>query len=69
MDIPRFGGPWTQEKLDILRRYLDTYATALKNQPFTLAYIDAFAGASTMQIPKPAYRKLCSIWNGLRDFS
>lgn len=45
MNIPKFGGPWTQEKLEILRRYLDTYTTALKNQPFALSYIDAFAGA------------------------
>ncbi len=40
----RFGGAWTQEKLDILERYLDAYTTALKNQPFRLMYIDAFAG-------------------------
>ena len=39
-----FGGPWTQEKLEILSRYLDAYTTALKNQPFRLIYIDAFAG-------------------------
>ena len=39
-----FGGSWTQEKLEILRRYLDAYTTALKNQPFSLIYIDAFAG-------------------------
>ena len=69
MDIPRFGGPWTQEKLDILRRYLDTYTTALKNQPFTLTYIDALPGASTMQISKPEYTELCSIWNRMKDFS
>ena len=42
---PSFGGPWTQEKLEILRRYLDAYTTALKNQPFDLWYIDAFAGS------------------------
>ena len=45
MSVPEFGGPWTQEKLDILRRYLTAYTTALKKQPFTLSYIDAFAGA------------------------
>ena len=39
-----FGGPWTIEKLEILRRYLDAYTTALKDQPFTLIYVDAFAG-------------------------
>ena len=39
-----FGGQWTRDKLEILRRYLDAYTTALKNQPFNLIYIDAFAG-------------------------
>jgi len=41
----RFGGPWTEIKLDVLRRYLDAYLTALKNQPFSFIYIDAFAGS------------------------
>lgn len=41
----RFGGSWTLTKLDILTRYLDKYTTALKNQPFRLIYIDAFAGS------------------------
>jgi three-Cys-motif partner protein len=39
-----FGGDWTATKLEILRRYLAAYTTALKKQPFTTAYIDAFAG-------------------------
>ena len=39
-----FGGPWTADKLGILRLYLDAYTTALKNQPFNLIYVDAFAG-------------------------
>ena len=39
-----FGGRWTQEKLSILKGYLDAYTTALKQQPFQLAYVDAFAG-------------------------
>ena len=39
-----FGGPWTQQKLEILRAYLDAYTTALKDQPFRLIYVDAFAG-------------------------
>lgn len=39
-----FGGSWTQDKLHILERYLDTYTTVLKNQPFSLTYFDAFAG-------------------------
>lgn len=39
-----FGGEWTQQKLAILQKYLMAYITALKNQPFSLIYIDAFAG-------------------------
>ena len=40
----QFGGPWTAEKLEILRLYLDAYTTALKHQEFRLTYVDAFAG-------------------------
>lgn len=40
----RFGGPWTVEKLEALRKYLERYAQALKNQSFNRIYIDAFAG-------------------------
>lgn len=49
-----FGGPWTQEKLRILSLYLDAYATALKNQPFRLIYLDAFAGEGSWR-PGSAY--------------
>lgn len=47
----KFGGEWTIEKLDILEGYLDAYSTALKNQPFDLIYIDAFAGAGLIELP------------------
>lgn len=40
----RFGGDWTTTKLRILQSYLRAYTTALKKQPFTKVYIDAFAG-------------------------
>lgn len=39
-----FGGDWTTEKLELVRRYLVAYTTALKNRRFRTAYIDAFAG-------------------------
>ena len=42
--VNAFGGTWTKDKLEILERYLDPYTTALKNQPFHLWYVDAFAG-------------------------
>lgn len=40
-----FGGPWTEGKLEVMRRYFAAYAQALKNQTFSKWYIDAFAGA------------------------
>jgi three-Cys-motif partner protein len=42
---PEFGGDWTSEKLGMVSAYLKRYTDALKFQPFTLVYVDAFAGA------------------------
>lgn len=51
----RFGGPWTEEKLDVLREYINFYTIALKNsptpsRPFRLVYIDAFAGTGHCKV-------------------
>ena len=43
-DLQRFGGDWTAEKLERVRKYLAAYATIMHNQNFRFAYIDAFAG-------------------------
>ena len=39
-----FGGGWTTEKLERVRKYLRAYTTIMKDQNFHFAYIDAFAG-------------------------
>jgi three-Cys-motif partner protein len=39
-----FGGGWTDAKLNILRKYMSAFNTALKKQLFTRIYVDAFAG-------------------------
>lgn len=44
MPVHSFGGAWTERKLSVVRRYLETYTRALKNQAFQRIYIDAFAG-------------------------
>lgn len=49
-DTMKFGGPPTIEKLDIVKEYLNAYTTALKNQPFKLMYIDAFAGTGDINL-------------------
>lgn len=49
-DLQKFGGDWTQEKLARVSSYLTAYTNALKNTPFTLIYIDAFAGTGYRNI-------------------
>jgi three-Cys-motif partner protein len=48
--LQQFGGGWTQEKLARVSSYLSAYTNALKNMPFTLIYIDAFAGTGYRKI-------------------
>ena len=44
----RFGGDWTEQKLNLLRKYLPAYNKVFEGNPkgqyFTRWYIDAFAG-------------------------
>lgn len=51
----RFGGDWTQQKLQVLSKYLRAYRTIFeKNQRaryFQVTYVDAFAGTGV--IPRP----------------
>lgn len=39
-----FGGEWTTEKLERVRKYLEAYAKIMDQHIFRFAYIDAFAG-------------------------
>lgn len=45
---PQFGGPWTEEKLARLRKYLKAYMSIFSKNPrarhFKALYVDAFAG-------------------------
>ena len=64
----RFGGSWTEDKLDRVRKYLDAYTTALKykpskHKPFKLLYVDAFAGTG-YRVDKDD----CETIGGLFDF-
>lgn len=46
---PKFGGKWSDTKLDALAGYLSAYGDVMKNQPFKTAYIDAFAGSGAQE--------------------
>ena len=44
-------GPWAQEKLECLRKYLHAYTTILSKQEFKgYFYIDAFAGPGSLKV-------------------
>lgn len=45
----KFGGNWTEEKLNIFTSYLNAYLIALQNQKFKKIYIDAFAGTGEIE--------------------
>lgn len=49
MTIQKFGGNWTQEKLNIFTSYLEAYLIALQNMKFKKIYIDAFAGTGQIE--------------------
>lgn len=51
----RFGGTWTELKLDVIEGYLNFYARVLANRPspnrpFKRWYIDAFAGSGSRTV-------------------
>ncbi len=47
----RFGGDWTEDKLERLRKYLQAYTKIFKTNPqarhFRITYVDAFAGSGS----------------------
>ena len=53
MPLQMFGGDWTEEKLRRVQKYLKAYNVALKKQPFTREYIDAFAGTGYREVKQP----------------
>lgn len=50
----QFGGSWTEEKLDRVRKYLSAYMTIfdknIKASWYTTVYVDAFAGTGYRDI-------------------
>jgi three-Cys-motif partner protein len=48
--LQRFGGGWTQEKLERVRKYLVAYTTIMRKYHFEYAYIDAFAGTGYREL-------------------
>lgn len=49
MALQQFGGRWTTDKLERLRKYLAAYVQIMKNRRYRFAYIDAFAGTGYIE--------------------
>lgn len=45
MGNDKWGGPWTQAKIEIFIKYLQAYLEIMKRQRFKLIYFDGFAGS------------------------
>ncbi len=56
--LPRFGGPWTLLKLEVWKKYLAAYTSALRNQRFRLLCVDAFAGAGECDIGEDPWEQV-----------
>lgn len=65
MNAQRFGGPWTEQKLNALESYLKAYLTIFTSNPiaknFTRHYVDAFAGSGRRALRGPAATSL-DLW-------
>ena len=59
----RFGGDWTVEKLERVRKYLVAYATIMNRQHFRFAYIDAFVGTG-YNTPKTKTEEAVALFPG-----
>ena len=64
MTSRHFGGPWTEQKLAILQKYLGLYTTVLKKQSFNLTYVDAFAGEGSYPVDSDEYDEFLEMRDG-----
>jgi three-Cys-motif partner protein len=64
-----FGGSWTQQKLELLSKYLSAYTKIFRKNPnaqfYTTTYVDAFAGTGV--IVRPALGGLAKLFPGIQQ--
>ncbi|WP_337069888.1 three-Cys-motif partner protein TcmP, partial [Pontibacter sp. 13R65] len=54
----KFGGVWTQRKIEIFMEYVNAYLTIMNKYSFKLIYFDGFAGCGTIDISQAEKPKL-----------
>lgn len=53
----KFGGVWTEKKIDIFLKYVSAYLNIMKNKRYKLLYFDGFAGSGEIE-PKSNFKTL-----------
>jgi three-Cys-motif partner protein len=53
----KFGGPWTEKKIEIIIKYSKAYLQIMKTRNFSLIYFDGFAGSGKIE-ENPNYGSL-----------
>jgi len=52
--VKKFGGDWSEEKLDCVEKYICSYLQVMQNQrQWKLHYVDAFAGRGRQDLKSP----------------
>jgi three-Cys-motif partner protein len=70
MHMTRFGGPWSEAKLQCVEDYARAYLSVLQNQSWAeLHYVDAFSGSGRQELKTLGASTICStgIVDGLFD--
>jgi three-Cys-motif partner protein len=64
--LQQFGGAWTQDKLERVRKYLVAYSQIMKSRRYWYAYIDGFAGTGYHEV-KPDEDDSCNLFAELDE--
>jgi three-Cys-motif partner protein len=64
--LQQFGGTWTQDKLERVRKYLVAYSQIMKDRQYKYAYIDGFAGTGYHEL-KPDEDDSCNLFAELEE--
>jgi three-Cys-motif partner protein len=64
--LQQFGGTWTQDKLERVRKYLVAYSQIMKSRRYKYAYIDGFAGTGYHEV-KPEEGDSCNLFAELDE--
>ncbi len=49
--MKKFGGEWTQSKMNIVLKYTQAYLHVMKGKPWKIMYFDGFAGSGDVKSP------------------